>query len=68
MKPLFLSTTGNPETLPVSQKIEEENFDNFSMGRYYPVKIGQVMNGRYHIIGKLGFGLGSTVWLAGDIR
>ncbi|PSN61879.1 kinase-like protein [Corynespora cassiicola Philippines] len=35
--------------------------------RYYPLRIGEVLNTKYQILGKLGFGLGSTVWLANDL-
>jgi hypothetical protein len=44
-----------------SEKIEEENF---GIERYYPARIGDVLSSRYRIVGKLGFGISSTVWLA----
>ncbi|RWS17324.1 SRSF protein kinase 2-like protein [Dinothrombium tinctorium] len=37
-------------------------------GGYHPVKIGEVFNGRYHVIRKLGWGHFSTVWLCWDLR
>ncbi|KAJ5623337.1 CMGC/SRPK protein kinase [Penicillium lividum] len=46
---------------------EEEKFSRFSQGLFYPVNIGDVLDDRYTIIGKLGYGLTSTVWLAGDL-
>ena len=33
---------------------------------YYPVKIGQVIQNRYRVIEKLGYGTSSTVWLCRD--
>ncbi|KAJ5362017.1 hypothetical protein N7541_002861 [Penicillium brevicompactum] len=30
--------------------------------------IGDALNSRYQVIGKLGFGVSSTVWLARDMR
>ncbi|XP_037539669.1 SRSF protein kinase 2 [Nematolebias whitei] len=38
------------------------------MGGYHPVKIGDLFNGRYHVIRKLGWGHFSTVWLCWDIQ
>uniref|UniRef100_A0A9J7YJM8 non-specific serine/threonine protein kinase n=1 Tax=Cyprinus carpio carpio TaxID=630221 RepID=A0A9J7YJM8_CYPCA len=35
---------------------------------YHPVKIGDLFNGRYHVIRKLGWGHFSTVWLCWDIQ
>uniref|UniRef100_A0A673YV66 non-specific serine/threonine protein kinase n=1 Tax=Salmo trutta TaxID=8032 RepID=A0A673YV66_SALTR len=38
------------------------------LGGYHHVKIGDLFNGRYHVIRKLGWGHFSTVWLAWDIQ
>uniref|UniRef100_A0A8C5R5X0 non-specific serine/threonine protein kinase n=1 Tax=Leptobrachium leishanense TaxID=445787 RepID=A0A8C5R5X0_9ANUR len=35
---------------------------------YHPVKIGDLFNGRYHVIRKLGWGHFSTVWLCWDLQ
>jgi len=56
------------ETLPASEKFEEETLDDFSQGRYYPIRIGEVLDTKYQVVGKLGYGLGSTVWLARDLK
>lgn len=48
--------------------LDEERFKGFSTGRYYPVNIGDVFRSRYQIIGKLGYGITSTVWLARDLQ
>ncbi|EPQ05660.1 Serine/threonine-protein kinase SRPK2 [Myotis brandtii] len=37
-------------------------------GGYHPVKIGDLFNGRYHVIRKLGWGHFSTVWLCWDMQ
>lgn len=37
-------------------------------GGYYPVQIGDLFHGRYHVVRKLGWGHFSTVWLCWDIR
>lgn len=36
--------------------------------RFYPITIGQVLNERYQVATKLGFGAGSTVWLCRDLH
>ena len=43
--------------------------DNFCVvvGGYHPVKIGDLYNGKYHVIRKLGWGHFSTVWLCWDL-
>lgn len=48
-------------------KIEEETLPDYKAARYYPVHIGQVFETRYQVVGKLGFGTSSTVWLARDL-
>lgn len=51
--------------MPESEILEEEQFqDSFNAGHYYPVKIGDIYAQKYQILGKLGFGTTSTVWLA----
>jgi len=37
------------------------------LGGYHPVKIGDLYNGKYHVIRKLGWGHFSTVWLCWDL-
>ena len=65
---LYRSSNSNFKTLPLDQKIEEEAHDTNSKRRYYPVQIGDIIGKRYQILGKLGYGLGSTVWLANETR
>jgi hypothetical protein len=64
----FSAATSGFEIVDDSVVLEEERFDRFLNGLYYPVKIGDVLDDRYTIIGKLGYGLNSTVWLAGDLK
>ena len=64
----FDFSNSNFKTLPADQEIEEEAHDAISKGRYYPVRIGDIVGNKYQIVGKLGFGVGSTVWLANEFR
>lgn len=43
-----------------------ETLEKYQRGGYHPIMIGDVLNDRYHIVDKLGFGGYSTVWLALD--
>uniref|UniRef100_A0A673JCQ2 non-specific serine/threonine protein kinase n=1 Tax=Sinocyclocheilus rhinocerous TaxID=307959 RepID=A0A673JCQ2_9TELE len=47
---------------------EQENPSDYCKGGYYPVKIGDLFNGRYHVVRKLGWGHFSTVWLCWDLQ
>jgi len=48
--------------------LEEEQLDEFKRDVYYPVNIGDVFASKYQVVGKLGFGVSSTVWLARDLK
>ncbi len=66
--PLRFPTTGF-EVIPVAQLLEEEMFDKFKAGNYCPVNIGDLFaSDKYQVVGKLGFGSTSTVWLARDLQ
>ncbi|KAM6977719.1 SRSF protein kinase 3 [Aplochiton taeniatus] len=47
---------------------EQEDPSDYCRGGYYPVKIGDLFNGRYHVVRKLGWGHFSTVWLCWDLQ
>ena len=55
------------ESSIIHEAIEEERHPNYNPNSYFPTRLGQVLNDRYQIITKLGWGLGSTVWLAEDL-
>jgi serine/threonine-protein kinase SRPK3 len=55
-------------TISSTQRIDEETIPDYVASRYYPARIGEVLGGRYQIVGKLGFGASSTAWLARDLR
>ena len=47
---------------------EDEGIEDYKKGGYHPVFIGEILNGRYVILQKLGWGHFSTVWLSRDIK
>ncbi|XP_018602436.2 SRSF protein kinase 1-like [Scleropages formosus] len=47
---------------------EQEDPNDYCKGGYHHVKVGDLFNGRYHVIRKLGWGHFSTVWLCWDIH
>jgi serine/threonine-protein kinase SRPK3 len=51
-------------SIPAIEKVEDENLPGYAATRYYPVRIGQIFRDRYQVVGKLGFGTTSIVWLA----
>jgi hypothetical protein len=53
--------------IPTEQKIEEETHPWYEPTQYYPVRIGEILKSRYRVLGKLGYGAYSTVWLGRDL-
>lgn len=51
-------------TYLIDEPIEEELFPNDRLKNFYPARPDEVLDGRFKIISKLGYGAGSTVWLA----
>lgn len=49
-----------------SERGIEEGYDVYKPGGFHPVHIGDIYNGKYLVISKLGYGLYSTVWLIRD--
>jgi serine/threonine-protein kinase SRPK3 len=65
--PMCFPTSGF-ETVNASKILDEERFEEFKKGQYYPVNIGDIYSSKYQVVGKLGFGVTSTVWLARDLE
>ncbi|OJZ83706.1 hypothetical protein ASPFODRAFT_62835 [Aspergillus luchuensis CBS 106.47] len=60
--------TSGWDTIPAAEILDEERLDGFKKGQYYPVNIGDFFASKYQVIGKLGFGVTSTAWLARDLE
>ncbi|GIZ44951.1 hypothetical protein CKM354_000813500 [Cercospora kikuchii] len=60
------ATAKAPVLLPEDQLVDEEKFPSYRAERYLQVHPGDVLNGKYNVISKLGWGGFSTVWLAQD--
>ncbi|XP_037540541.1 SRSF protein kinase 3 [Nematolebias whitei] len=63
-----LEVTPLPIHLLGSDDEEQEDPTDYCQGGYYPVTIGDLFNGRYHVVRKLGWGHFSTVWLCWDLH
>ncbi|EEP75786.1 predicted protein [Uncinocarpus reesii 1704] len=63
---LTFPTTGF-DIIDASKKIEEETLPAYKPESYYPAQLGQILKDRYQIVGKLGYGGSSTVWLSRDL-
>ena len=48
--------------------VEEEKLPYYRCEDYCPIRIGQVIQGSYQVVAKLGYGTTSTVWLSRDLR
>ncbi|PWY83125.1 hypothetical protein BO94DRAFT_119081 [Aspergillus sclerotioniger CBS 115572] len=42
---------------------EEERLPFYRPEQFYPVHIGELLNSKYRVVGKLGYSSYSTVWL-----
>lgn len=66
-QPPWPPSTVEPSVLDSSCLYEEELVP-IALQNFYPMQMGEVINDRYQITAKLGFGGRSTVWLARDLR
>lgn len=52
----------------IHELIKEELIPDDRLKFFYPTGPGEVLNEQFKIITKLGFGAGSTVWLAENLK
>jgi hypothetical protein len=62
------NSPGQPEIISSARPIEEETQPRYHPDAFYPAKLGEIVNDRYKLVGKLGYGMTATVWLAKDLR
>lgn len=54
--------------LPTADLVEEEHTPHYKPQHFYPVRVHEILNNRYQIAAKIGWGTSSTVWLARDLH
>lgn len=59
--------SARPEIAKDEAILEEEQFEEFQRGSFYPINVGDILVEKYQVVGKLGYGSTSTVWLARDM-
>lgn len=60
-----MSTHESQNPVDSSQDIEEGRSE-YKVGGFHPVYVGDLYNGRYEVLSKIGYGVYSTVWLVRD--
>jgi serine/threonine-protein kinase SRPK3 len=60
-------STAVPPKIDKTGPLEEETTPYYDPRYFYPARLGEVVNQRYQLATKLGFGTSSTVWLARDL-
>ncbi|QKX64031.1 uncharacterized protein TRUGW13939_11204 [Talaromyces rugulosus] len=59
--------TSGFDIIDAADPVEEETLPSYRPEWYYPVRLGEVLDGRYQVLAKLGYGVTSTVWLCRDL-
>ncbi|KAI1279402.1 putative serine/threonine-protein kinase [Xylaria sp. FL0933] len=60
-------TSQAPELIPSDVLVDEEIVPGYKPEHFYPANPGDVLDNRYELKAKIGWGSSSTVWLAQDI-
>lgn len=63
-----MSASRSPTILSADAPIEEEGVPGYNPKRFLPVNPGDLLNNRYKIVAKVGWGTSSTVLLAQDTQ
>lgn len=62
------SSSPQADTISALKPVEEETLPKYNAEAFYPAKLDEVLNDRYKIVAKLGYGMTATVWLAKDLQ
>ncbi|KAL2397759.1 hypothetical protein ABEF93_004421 [Exophiala dermatitidis] len=62
----FVSTQAT--RMDFSQPFEEERLPWYNSDQFYPVRLGEIFHSKYKVVGKLGYGAHSTVWLCRNMK
>lgn len=57
-----------PLQAEIKHLIEEEKLPYYNAKHFYPAHVGQLLHSKYKVLGKLGYGSYSNVWLCRDKR
>jgi len=63
-----INTAIHTAKVETSEPFEEETLPHYDHDQFYPVRVGQRLGSDYKVLGKLGYGAYSTVWLCRDMR
>ena len=59
--------TLNAPEIPSDELVDEERVPYYKPEHFYPANPGDILDKRYELKAKVGWGSSSTVWLAHDI-
>ena len=54
--------------MDLSHPFEEERLSWYDPDQFYPVRMGEIFDSKYKVVGKLGYGAYSTVWLCRNVK
>jgi hypothetical protein len=63
----FSLSSRRPTVHVLREPVDEELLSSDRLKYFHPTQPGQILDGRFKTIAKLGFGSGSTVWLAENL-
>ncbi|KAJ5990221.1 hypothetical protein N7522_010428 [Penicillium canescens] len=68
--PIQLPQAGPLFSLPQHQIVDEEKWPGYKENakHFYPARPGEILGNQFQLLTKLGWGVGSTVWLARNMR
>jgi len=67
-KPLSTKASTAPKLLGLDALVEEESIPRYNPSHFYHPNPGEILDRRFELKAKIGWGSSSTVWLAKDIR